>query len=184
MDYAVVLYFDKETETYFHDIIVSIAESGASNYMIDNKVIPHITIADFHTENIDNVINALEKGISDFKQGDVIWASLSSFVPRVLFAAPVMNEYLLNACVAINRIIKPLAPHCGNGQYLPFQWVPHTTLASRLDSESLSMAFNIASQRFSAIKGQCNKISLIQCSPVQEIKTWDLIPSTLAVLSS
>ena len=175
MDYAVVLYFDKETESYFRDIIVSIAESEVSNYMIDSNVIPHITIADFHTENIDNVIDALEKSIYDFKLGDVIWASLSSFVPHVLFAAPVMNEYLLDTCVTINRIIKPLAPHCGNGQYLPFQWVPHTTLASRLDSKSLSMAFNIALQRFSAIKGKCNRISLLQCSPVQEIKTWDLI---------
>ena len=33
MDYAVVLYFDKETESYFRDIIVSIAESEVSNYM-------------------------------------------------------------------------------------------------------------------------------------------------------
>ena len=175
MDYAVVLYFDKETESYFRDVIVSIAESGVGNYMIENKVIPHITIADFHTENIDNIKNALEKCSSDFKPGDVIWASLGSFVPHVLFAAPVMNEYLLNSCVTINRIIKPLASHCGNGQYLPFQWVPHTTLASRLDSESLSMAFKIALQRFSATKGKCCKISLLQCSPVQEIKTWDLI---------
>jgi len=174
MDYAVVLYFDKETESYFHDIIASIAHSGVSSYMIDHQIIPHITIADFHTEKIDDIMDVLENNISDFKQGDVIWASLGSFVPRVLFAAPVMNEYLLNSCTRVNSLIKPLAPHCGNGQYLPFQWVPHTTLASRLNGDSLNTAFGVALQKFTAIKGICNKISLIQCNPVKEIKTWSL----------
>ena len=176
MDYAVLLQFDKKTETYFNDIITSIADSGASIYMIQNKTIPHITIADFHTENIDCVISQLENNISNFKAGDVVWASLGSFAPRVLFAAPVMNEFLLDTCVNINRLIKPLAPHCGNGHYLPFQWVPHTTLASALDSDSLKKAFEVALQKFSPIKGRCNRISLIQCNPpcFEEIKAWDL----------
>jgi len=174
MDYAVVLYLDKETESYFNDIIASIADSGASNYMLDNKTIPHITIADFHTDMVDIVVNELDNNISDFKVGDVIWVSLGTFVPRVLFAAPVMNEYLHSMCVHANRLIRPFAPYCGYGQYLPFQWVPHTTLASRLDSDSLSKAFEVALQKFTAVKGKCIKISLIQCSPIKEIKTWDL----------
>jgi len=74
----------------------------------------------------------------------------------------------------MNQIIKPLAPHCGFGQYLPFQWVPHTTLASRLDSDSLKRAFDVAMQKFTAIKGKCISLSLIQCSPVKELKTWDI----------
>ena len=175
MDYAIVLYFDEETEAYFTDIIASIAHSGASNYMIDSKVIPHITIADFHTEKLDSVVSALDNNISDFKSGDVIWASLGSFVPRALFAAPVMNGFLYNSCTHINKIIKPLAPHCGYGHYLPSQWVPHTTLASRLDSDGLSKAFDVALQKFSVVKGKCIKVALIQCSPVKEIKTWNLV---------
>jgi len=175
MDYAVVLYLDHETESYFNNIIQSIANNGVSSYMIKKEIIPHITIADFHTEKIDSIVTVLENNISDFMVGDVIWASLGSFVPHVLYAAPVMNEYLLNACININRLIKPLAPHCGYGQYLPFQWVPHTTLASRLDNDSLSDAFNLAIQKFSAVKGKCIKLSLIQCSPVKEIKAWNLL---------
>ena len=175
MDYAIMLCFDKETESYFNDIITSIAASGASDYMIDAKAIPHITIADFHTEKIGDVISVLEENISGFISGEVMWASLGSFVPWVLFAAPVMNEYLHNACVRINSLIEPLATHCGSGQYLPYKWVPHTTLASRLNHDSLKKAFGVAMQKFSAIKGTCNRISLIQCSPFQEIKTWSLL---------
>ena len=175
MDYAVVLYFDKATESYFRDIITAIANSGASNYMIDNQAIPHITIADFHTLKIEDVTTAFEDNIYEFMSGNVVWASLGSFAPRVLFAAPVMNEYLLNACINANRIIKPHVPHGGGiGQYLPFQWVPHTTLASRLDRDSLSKAFDVALQHFSPVRGKCEKLSIVQCSPVLEIKTWEL----------
>ena len=172
MDYAVVLYFDEETELYFNRISSAIEGSDISNYK--PKVFPHITIADFHTEKISTIISAIEHNISIFEAGDVTWASLGSFVPSVLFAAPVFNEYLLNSCTSINNLIKPFAPHCGYGHYLPFQWVPHTTLASRLDSDSLRNAFNAASQIFTTTTGKCTKLSIVQCSPIKEIKTWHL----------
>ena len=174
MDYALVLYFDKETESYFNGIIDSIASSGVSNYMVENNVVPHITIAAFYTEDIGSVVPVIDNNISHFVAGNVVWASIGSFVPRVLFAAPVMNEYLLNACVNMNRLVKPLA-HCSYDHYLPYQWVPHTTLASNLESDSLRGAFNIAMQKFSAIAGKCVKLSLIQCNPIKEVKAWDLV---------
>jgi hypothetical protein len=174
MDYAAVLYLDKETEAYFSGIITAIAESGAGSYMTDNNAVPHITVADFHTDNIGIITDKIDNNIASFAAGGVIWASLGAFVPRVLFAAPVMNEYLLNTCINANRLIKPFAPHCGYGQYLPYQWVPHTTLASRLDGGSLRKAFDVAARLFTARKGKCVKLSLIQCSPVKEIRSWDL----------
>jgi len=174
MDYAAILCFDEETEFYFSNIVTAIAQSGASSYMLDAKTPPHITIADFHTDEIDNVVSEINRNISDFAAGSVAWVSLGAFAPRVLFAAPVMNEYLLNACTNINRLIKPLAPHCGFGQYLPFQWVPHTTLASRLDNDSLSKAFDVAAKEFSAVRGKCTKLMIVQCSPYKEVKSWSL----------
>ncbi len=174
MDYALTLYFDKDTESYFNSIISSIANSGASSYMVDTNIPPHITIADFYTEEVNIIVSEVDNNITNFTTGDVIWVSLGSFVPNVLFAAPVMNEYLLNACTNINRLVKPFAHHCGYGQYLPLQWVPHTTLASHLDNDSLIQAFNIATQNFTAVKGKCNRLTLAQCNPFIEIKTWDL----------
>jgi len=174
MEYAMILCFDKDTESYFKNIITAIAESGASSYMSGAKYPPHITIADFQTDEINKIATEIDKNIANFSAGDVAWASLGSFAPRVLFAAPVMNEYLLNACTKINRLIKPLAPHCGGGHYLPFQWVPHTTLASRLDNDSLHKAFGVAIKNFSAVKGKCVKLMLIQCNQYEEIKSWDL----------
>ena len=174
MEYALILCFDKDTESYFNSIIKSIANSGASSYMLATNIPPHITIADFYTKEINTIVSELDNNITNFAIGDVIWASLGSFIPSVLFASPVMNEYLLNACININNLVKPFAPHCGCGQYLPFQWVPHTTLAFHLNNDSLNKAFNVATQNFTAVKGKCTRLLLAQCNPFKEIKTWDL----------
>ena len=174
MEYVVMLCFDEHTESYFDDITKEIADGGASDYMADKKYPPHITIADFHTDDVGKIVNELDNNISGFAAGDVVWASLGAFVPRVLFASPVMNDYLLNACTNINRLLEPLVPHRGDGFYLPNQWVPHTTLASDLDKESLIKAFGIATEKFFAVKGKCVRLMLLQCRPYVEIKTWDL----------
>jgi 2'-5' RNA ligase len=174
-DYAVLLCFDDKTEAFFGDIIKDIAESGAGRHMFDSGCLPHITIADFYTDNVDKIVVEIDNNISKFQSGKVTWASLGSFVPSVLFAAPVMNEYLLTACISINRLIKPFAPHCGAGFYLPYQWVPHTTLASRLYADGLRKAFDIAAEKFTFTKGKCVKLMLVRCEPYKMIKVWDLV---------
>ena len=38
MDYAVMLCFDQNTESQFNNIIASITDDGASNYMVEAKL--------------------------------------------------------------------------------------------------------------------------------------------------
>ena len=174
MDYAIILCFDSDTDNYFQNIINSIADSGVSSYMTDKKIPPHITLAFFCTEKIDRVIDELDKRISDFKTGDITWASLGAFVPHALYSAPVLNEYLLNACINANHMVEPFSTVGDNGHYLPYQWVPHTSLAVQLDNERLKKAFYIASQQFTAINGKSNRLLLAECNPYTKIKSWDL----------
>ena len=175
MDYAIILCFDQSTEAYFNNIIASIAGSGVSGYMIDHKIPPHITVAFFSTEKIGKIIGKLDKSLPRMKADAVTWASLGTFVPRVLFAAPVMSQYLLNACIEINRLIAPLSTLGSEGHYyLPYQWVPHTALAVQLDSDGLKKAFDIASGQFTAVSGRSNRLLLAECNPYKVVKTWDL----------
>ena len=173
-----MLCFDQNTESQFNNIFTSIIDGGVSNYMVEAKVPPHITVAYFSADEIEPIINEMDSHVSEFSTGNIIWASLGTFVPKVLFAAPVMNEYLLNTCINANRLIKPL---CENGEagrfYLPYNWVPHTTLALDLDNESLKKAFGIVSQQFTFISGQGNRLLLVEAksNPYNIIKTWELI---------
>jgi len=156
------------------DIINAIANTEVNKYMIDTKIPPHITISFFCTEEIGKIQSMLDNHYSDFTVGNVTWASLGVFVPNVLFAAPVMNEYLLKACETANQLVKQFADIADDGHYLPNQWVPHTTLATKLNPDELKIAFNTALQHFSAFTGICNRLTLAQCNPFKKLKTWDL----------
>ena len=174
MEYAICLCFDKDTESSFNNIIMSIATSGASTFMIDSKIPPHIGLACFCTEDIATITDEMDKHISEFVASDIAWPSLGTFVPSVLFAAPILNEYLLNSCISINRLIEHYSTVGGNGFYLPNSWVPHTTLAMHLGREELVKAFDIASRQFTFICGKSNRLLFAECSPYKEIKIWDL----------
>jgi 2'-5' RNA ligase len=172
MDYAVVLYFDDATEERFNKIIKAVSESQEESYMLDKKIPPHITISFFRTEKIDEIVGILNQRHLDFTMGNIYWATLGAFIPEVLFAAPVLSDYLLNACISANLLFKDFADF--NVFYLPYQWVPHTTLATKLSQIELNKAFEIATKNFTAFGGKSSKIVLVECNPYREIKTWDL----------
>jgi len=174
MDYAIVLYFDRDTEDYFNKIINDIAHSGVNNYIVDIKMPPHITVSFFHTNEINNIINLFDKNYLSFTTDTIIWASLGVFIPQVLYAAPVLSKYLLDVCDKTNQLIKPYAEGGVSELYLPYNWVPHTSLALKLNHNELKISFDIAIQQFTAITGKSNRLALAECNPYKEIKIWDL----------
>jgi len=174
MDYAICLLFDSDTESAFTNIINEIADSGAGRYMIDTKIPPHITIALFQTEQIEPIIEAVSKNIAGFSPEKIAWASLGVFVPQCIFAAPVMDEYLRNACIVANRLAAPFSRPGDDGHYLPNHWVPHTALAVKLTSEGLRKAFDIALQQFTFIQGRSTRLMLAECNPFREVQIWNL----------
>jgi hypothetical protein len=94
-------------------------------------------IAFFQTEQIGQIIETINDNIRGIPAGEIVWASLGAFVPQCIFAAPVMTEYLQNACVNANRLVAPFSRQGDGGHYLPGQWVPHAALSVKLYSCSI-----------------------------------------------
>ena len=174
MVYAMVLCFDKQSEDKFIDITKKIAHSGINKHTFDSKALPHITVAAFETDSIDEIIPIFDNYCINLNSENVFWASLGAFIPSVIYAAPVLNEYLLGVCSALNKHIEEFAKAEFTGHYRPYQWVPHTTLASRLNEQELKIAFDVAIQNFAAFGGNVNRLLLIECSQCIEVKTWHL----------
>ena len=172
MDYGIALCFDKDTELYFNSIMAAISDETASaEKRTSPSFPPHITLACFSAESIDPIIKELGRYASGLKASDMTWVSLGAFVPSVLFAAPVINDYLLSANAALSRLLEPFALH---GHYLPNKWVPHTTLAVNLSHDELVKAFDIASQQFNFFAGKCNRLLFAECEPYKKVAVWDL----------
>ena len=54
--YLISIYFDEKTENWIKKYIENVAVKTGNGFMLDNKVPPHITIASFVTDKIDEVI--------------------------------------------------------------------------------------------------------------------------------
>ena len=173
MDYAVILLFDDETEYKLGNLIKYLACNKTNNYMIDNKILPHITLSLFSASETTAIKHILETNAQKIPKCSITWASIGAFVPNVLFSAPVINKQITIANEMADRFLKPVVDSF-NLFYQPNNWVPHTTLATNLTSSELLYAFEIAVQKFTPLNGFANRVALVECNPYKEICVWQL----------
>ena len=172
--YLVSLYFDDKTTIKIQNLIDKVAEKSNNKFMIDNNVPPHITIGAFETNNENEVIKILDKKLKNFKSGEIIFASIGVFKSSVIFLSPVLNEYLHNLSVNIYEDLKDIDNTIISKYYMPFQWMPHTTIAKKLNNEELFLAFQELEKNFNIFNGSVTKIGLSKTNPYEDIKLWDL----------
>lgn len=173
LEYAIVLHLDNKSAEQIQKIIEYVANCTENDYMTSNHILPHITIADFKADS-DNDINGVTADIAaSLHKFDIPIVSVGIFNPYVVFAAPVMNESLLNACKTANQILRQKGIEC-NRMYTPYNWVPHISLAVKLDEASVKKAVNAAIEKFQPVMAVAQKLSVAVCNPYREIKTFDL----------
>lgn len=172
--YLVSLYFDNKTTRKIQGFINRVSEKSGNNFMTDNNVPPHITIASFQTDEEDKVIEILDKRIREIKIGMITWASIGVFKSSVIFLSPVLNEYLHNLSINIYECISSLENIEISKYYLPFQWMPHTTIAKKLNREELMLGFQELNNNFTIFSGRVIKIALSRTNPIEDIIVWNL----------
>lgn len=88
--------------------------------------------------------------------------------------APILNEYLHNLSVNIYEGISLIENISISKYYLPFQWMPHTTIAKKLAKEELILAFEELEKNFNIFSGEITKIALSKTNPYEDIIVWNL----------
>ena len=172
--YLVSLYFDDKSTNKIQGFIDKVADKCGNTFMIENNVPPHITIAAFQSKKEENVIEVLDKVIKNRKEGLITFASIGSFKSSVVFLTPILNEYLHNLSVHIYEGISSLDDIDISKFYLPFQWIPHTTIAKKLTREEVFLAFQELDKNFSIFNGKVTKIALSKTNPLRDIVVWNL----------
>ena len=61
-----------------------------------------------------------------------------------------------------------------NTHYMPFQWLPHTTIAKKLSKEQMQTAFEVLQNSFGVFEGKVVRIGLAKPNPHRDIATWVL----------
>ena len=171
-EYAIILYFDGATKERFFELMHLTADACGNSYMLDQKIPPHITVCYFKADDYSAALELVNKKAITLKREIISWPSLGAFVPHTLFAAPTLNEYLLNRCADFNELLSERVSLVD--YYRPFKWIPHSTLATRLTAEQLNKAFEAVSLKFTHIEGAITALSFVRCEPFSEIMVWPL----------
>ena len=108
------------------------------------------------------------------KSGIIQFTEIGNFNNKVLFLKPEKDEFLSEINKKLHEFILPKFEKGENGYYTPENWVPHTTLATRLNQKQHTEILNIASKIKLPLESNISEVAVYQCSPFAELKRFDL----------
>lgn len=170
--YVVSLYFDDETDNWLRELIQKIANKTGKHYMDTNNIPPHITVAMIKSEDCNNLTNKLDKIVADMTSGEIEIVSVGIFKTSVVFLQPVLNRYLYDVSTRINALV-PFEQASAN-RYMPFQWMPHITIAKRLTDKEQIETIRLLQAEHIQRKGIACNVRLAVTKPYSVIRLWKL----------
>ena len=180
MQYAIELYFDKETEAKLMRLAQRVADENLSTKFIEWKTRPHLTLACFNDVDEQKCIEKLKEFAQKHKVIPAYIGSVGMFNDtKTIFASPVMNKSMYQLQEELHDCLKDYDT-TGWEWYRPDQWVPHCTLAlTREDEESIFYrASDLILHEFKKMSGEFVAIGLVRitfpASPVNELCTVKL----------
>lgn len=170
MDYGVILYFDDRNSNYIDNLRNKVYDNRVNSHTIDSGIRPHITLASFECENISEFIDNLKDFLKNEKSFKVNFSSIGIFPfgKKVVYLSPVLDS---NLSGIHQRFYESFDSEDLNYtvHYLPDNWVPHCTIASRLDFNEVTKAVTTLQDEFKPIKAMVKYIGVIQGDPVKEL---------------
>lgn len=179
MPIAVEMMLDSATDALVRQTWRKLAQAGVSSDMAESGWDPHVTLGVYDDLNVSAATEQLAACACDTQQITTTLASVGVF-PRkasVLFIAPIVTHDLLALHERIHRILEPLATHPWE-YYQPGRWVPHCTLATDLEPERVTPAFEIARQIALPRPVRLKRIAIVRFRPVAHLSAVDLATPT------
>ena len=172
--YLISIYFDDVTDLRIRDYMKQIAKCTGNDAMIEGDVPPHITVAAFHTPSEENAREVFDKIAKKVCRGSVQWVTVGTFLPHVIYIAPVVNEYLHQLSVINIEELNKQKNVLMEKRYQPFSWYPHTTLAKKLTKKQLLQAVEVLQNQFGPFCGKVTKIGLASTNPYCDLEVYEL----------
>jgi hypothetical protein len=125
--------------------------------MLDAKIPPHVTIVFFQSSNKQELVDILEENVVEFKSDKIFFSSIEMFLPSVLYLSPILNEYLTSSNMKINEIYSKVASVGDCGRYVPYSWVPHAAVATKMNNDEMRISFQVVQDDFKAFQGNADE---------------------------
>ena len=172
--YLVSIYFDEKTEHKIRALIKQVAQKTSNTFMTDGNVSPHMTVCGFETSDEAQACEFLAECVDSLQQVRVKFVSIGTFLPYVIYLAPVLDKELHNISSVTNMKIEQIEDCTVSKFYRPFQWMPHVTIGKKLSQEEMRVAFEVLQNQFGPFEGTITKIGLAKTNPYKDIAVFEL----------
>lgn len=177
MQYAIELYYDKETEKKLFNLAKRVADEKLSAKFMEWKTRPHLTLACFNDVDEERCINQLKEFAQGHKRMPAYISSVGMFNDtKTIFVSPVMNSNMYQFQRELHEYLNDFDKK-GWEWYCPNRWVPHCTIAlTREDEDSVFYrTSDLILHEFEKMCGEFVSIGLVKITfPVEEIYTIEL----------
>lgn len=175
MQYAVMLYFDEDTQKKVNEYVNMLSELTNNEYMLENKMPAHITLAMFNSEeDYSDKIKNFSKAQKSFR---VNLSSIGFFNDRErhIFLSPIKDNNLVKVHSKLYDVINlPDEEDYINIYKDNNIWVPHVTIGYQVKEESFDIALGKCLDIALPIKARAIKIAIAVCCPFKEIAVFSL----------
>lgn len=173
--YLITGYFDDTTGNILKHHIEEIASITGNAYMTDNHIPPHMTLCMLEARDVGVLIPGFRQFAEASRSCEVIIASVGMLFPYVMYAAPVPNEELMNMSQRLTEIYGSVADVSIARYYTTDHWMPHITLAKRLDGAQMQRALAKMRDSFTPFIGRIVEVGLSEVNPHRDVERIRLI---------
>lgn len=176
MGYAIVGYFDKETDERIRQLWKLMSVNGIDDYLYHSENNPHIKFMmyeDIHEEKVRDKIEELSK---QTQVVDVIFKSYS-FYPN---EQPFMNIDMAVSMELLKLQSEVRAACDGMAKLFPIDffdkgiWKPDCQLTREIEGDKLTKVVDCLRENRLPIKGRLERIGLIKFHPARQIVDFEL----------
>ncbi len=177
MQYAIELYFDKETERNLYELAKKVADEKISTKFLEWKTRPHLTLACFNDVEEAECTEKLKIFARNHRAMPACIGSVGMFNDtKTIFVSPVMNHGMYQFQRELHTHLSGFDVK-GWEWYCPDRWVPHCTVALTRedDDNAFFRASELLLREFRKMSGKFVSIGLVKITfPVEEIFTAEL----------
>ena len=174
MQYAIELYFDKETEEKIYDLAHKIADAGISTKFLEWQTRPHLTLACFNDVDEKQCVEKLQTFARTHKAMPACFASVGMFNDsKTIFLSPIMTRSMYQMQSELHDHLSGFDT-TGWAWYRPENWAPHCTVALTKEdgSEAFYQASDLVLHEFEKLSGEFVSVGLVKVTfPVEELYT-------------
>lgn len=168
--YAIIATLDETTNQKIRNLWQELKDMSLSDYAYqvrDRE--PHITLADFETIAVEEVLESLGDKLNLTLPLELSFQAIGSFLgSSIVFLGPTKTPGLAKLHKHIHDLLGQLV--AVDSQYVPEVWIPHLTLANRIDEDKLTQVYAHCLNNLEMTRGQITAIKVIATDEQGQVK--------------